>query len=307
MAAESRAGDALGETHRPIVVGLGEVLWDLLPSGRQLGGAPANCAFHADRLGAQGIIVSSVGADELGRELLERLGTLGLDTRYVSVGPEHPTGTVSVELDPKGGPQYVIHAPVAWDFIPFTPELAGLAERADAVCVGCLAQRSATSRQTIQRFLATTLPACLRVFDLNLRQHYYDREVIEQTLKRCQVLKLNEAEWPLLARLLDAPPGVPEGVEQLRRQWGLRLIARTSGEKGSELYSAEGVLRRAAPALRVVDTVGAGDAFTAALVIGLLRNESLEHVHESATQLAAYVCTQSGATPEHPTDATAHP
>ena len=287
------------KAHRPIVVGLGEVLWDLLPSGRQLGGAPANCAFHADRLGAQGTIVSSVGADELGRELLECLETLGLDTRYVCVEPGHPTGTVSVELDQQGGPRYVIHAPVEWDYIPFTPELAGLAERADAVCVGSLAQRSAVSQQTIQRFLAATAPACLRVFDLNLRQHFYDREVIEQTLKRCQVLKLNEAEWPLLARLLDAPPDVPAGVEQLRQQWGLRLIAWTRGGNGSELYSAENVSRRAAPVVRVVDTVGAGDAFTAALVMGLLRGDSLEGVHERATRLAAYVCTQSGATPEH--------
>ena len=172
------------QEQHPIVIGLGEVLWDLLPGGRQLGGAPANFAYHAKVLGAEAYVVSSVGDDALGRDILAQLDRLGLNRRFVSIDPGHPTGTVSVELDGQGKPNYVIHEDVAWDHIPSTPELTELAQRAEILCFGSLAQRCKVSRATVRACLAATVEHCLRIFDVNLRQHYYDNEVIEAGLRR---------------------------------------------------------------------------------------------------------------------------
>jgi fructokinase len=284
-----------------VLVGLGEVLWDLLPGGKQLGGAPANFAYHASALGGCGEIASCVGEDDLGREILRRLDELGVGRSAVAIDGEHPTGTVSVKLDEHGKPEYTIHENVAWDFIPATPELLTLARQADAVCFGSLAQRSATSRETIARFLAATREECLRVFDINLRQAYFSPEVIDQSLEASDVLKLNDDELPAVARLLGLPAGNEDDqAVELRRRFELRLVVLTRGAKGSTVYAPEGVSLCPPQPVRVVDTVGAGDAFTAAIAMGLLAGDDLDAVHRRAARVAAYVCSQRGATPTMP-------
>src|SRR5688572_24877390 len=207
---------------RPIVVGIGEVLWDMLPGGKQLGGAPANFAYHANALGAEGVVVSRVGDDEPGREILRRLESLWLDTTYVTIDREHPTGRVDVRLDERGVPDYVIHEGVAWDFLEADARLLDLAARADAVCFGTLAQRSSTSRDAARAFLRATRPQCLRVFDVNLRQEYFDEQTVRELIGLSSVLKLNDAELPVLSRLLgaeDAPgaAGVGRDGESVAR------------------------------------------------------------------------------------------
>lgn len=288
---------------RPIVVGLGEVLWDMLPSGKQLGGAPANFAYHAQALGAHGIIASCVGDDDLGAEILARLDALGVDRRHIQARSGTPTGTVSVALR-DGHPDYTIHENVAWDFIESTGDLQQLAARADAVCVGSLAQRSPVSHRTIRSILAVVPGQSLRIFDINLRQHYYSRDVVVQTLEQCNILKLNDEEWPIVAKLTGITETLPGGAEALRKRYELRLIAMTQGSRGSTLFTAEGVHRQPARKVEIADTVGAGDSFTAALVVGLLRGHALERVHRHASEVAAFVCTQHGATPRLPTELT---
>ncbi|HSI32235.1 MAG TPA: carbohydrate kinase, partial [Tepidisphaeraceae bacterium] len=255
---------------RPTVLALGEILWDLLPSGKQPGGAPANFAFHAGQLGADAVTVSAVGDDADGREILERLRALGLRTDLIAVDPHHPTGTVTVALDAAGVPSYTIHEGVAWDFVPETPALLELVARADCVCFGSLAQRSPATRATIRSALAATRPGCLRVFDINLRQHYFDRDVIEESLGRTTVLKLNDQELPVLGELLGM--GGEDLIGDLVGAFGLRLVAVTRGGRGAVLYGDDGAVvdHPGYPAEPMADTVGAGDAFTAVLAIGLL-------------------------------------
>ncbi len=282
------------------VVGIGEILWDLLPGGRQLGGAPANFVYHATVLGAAGAVVSCVGADALGREIGARLDALQLDRGRLAVDAAHPTGTVDVRLDSSGKPAYVIHERVAWDFIPWSAALRKLAGQTGAVCYGTLAQRSAVSRKTIRAFIAATPAACLRVFDVNLRQAFFSREIIRATLELSNVLKLSDEELPVVARLL----GTRGTDEQILRSWltryRLRLAALTRGARGSVVVTPDGVLERAGVAVRVADTVGAGDAFTAALAVGLLRGLDLARIQEAANRLASHVCSQPGATPAIP-------
>jgi fructokinase len=287
----------------PLVVGIGEILWDMLPAGRQLGGAPANFAYHAGALGARAAVVSRVGDDPPGRDILRRLDDLGLDRTHVSLDPDHPTGTVDVRLDPAGVPEYVIHENVAWDFLPFGAGLGVLAGRADAVCYGTLAQRSAASRDAISSFTAVTRPECLRVFDINLRQAYFSRELIEQGLARSHVLKLNDAELPVVCELLGV--GGSDPVEQARtlaHRYRLHLVALTRGPRGSLLVCRDGQVsdHPGSPVPTIADTVGAGDAFTAALVMGILANRDLDRMNAAANRLAAFVCTQPGATPPIP-------
>ena len=291
--------------HPYTIVGLGEILWDMLPGGKQLGGAPANFAYHANALGATGAVVSRVGDDEPGREILRRLDELGLNRRYVGVDPDHPTGRVNVRLDARGVPDYVIHQDVAWDFLANPgddPALAGLARRCDAVCFGSLAQRGAVSRRSIAAFLDATGPRCLRVFDVNLRQSYYDRDTIDASLRRSGVLKLNETELPDLGKLLGVAGEGPAAVEELFRRYPmLSLVALTAGDRGSALYAAAGeTSRHGGFPTEVADTVGAGDAFTAALVLGLLDDHDLGRINAFANRLASYVCSQPGATPPIP-------
>src|SRR2546427_8627530 len=278
---------------RPILVGTGEVLWDMLPGGRQLGGAPANFAYHASALGADGVVVSRVGNDDLGREIIRRLNALGLETRYVRRDADHPTGRVDVRLDADGVPEYVIHEPAAWDFITVDAELLDLARGADAVCFGTLAQRSPVSRDSIRSFLLATRPDCLRVFDVNLRQSYFDERTVRELMRLSNVLKLNDAELPVAARLLRIAGDTADVVRRLFAVYPLRAIALTRGPHGSVLYTRDRTFDH--PGYQgtvVVDTVGAGDAFTAALVLGLQKGEPLERINDFANRLAAYVCSQ---------------
>jgi len=289
-----------GPNHRPTIVGLGEVLWDLLPEGKQFGGAPANFAYHAKAMGADAHVVSAVGDDELGREILGRLDRLGLGRDCVAVDAEHPTGTVSVALDEHGKPDFTIHTGVAWDFIPDMPGLVELAGRTDAVCFGSLAQRSDVSRATIRRFLDATGDGCLRVFDINLRQHYFNAEVIAESLGRADVLKLNDDELPVVAELLSLPADEGRFMDAVLRQHELTLVALTKGANGSVLRSRDGTSAVPGTRVNVADTVGAGDAFTAAVVMGLLAGRELDAIHNRANDVAAYVCTRPGATPDLP-------
>lgn len=286
----------------PRCVGLGEVLWDELPAGRQPGGAPANFAYHAAALGARAEVVSRVGADAAGRELVARLAGLGLGTAGIEVDPVAPTGTVTVRCDAAGQPAYVIHENVAWDH--FAGEAAGrrAAAAADAICFGTLAQRGAVARASIRALVALARPGALRILDVNLRQHYHSRELIAGSLALANVLKLNETELPLLAELFALSGDEPAVVAALADRFALRAVAYTRGERGSVLF-ADGVLVEP-PGLpvRVADTVGAGDSFTAAFALGLLAGWPLATIGARATAVAAYVCSQPGATPPLPAE-----
>ena len=285
---------------RLIVIGLGEVLWDLLPSGKQFGGAPANFAYHAQALGARAYVVSCVGADPLGDEILSRLDALCLSRDCVAVDALHPTGTVSVELDGDGRPTYVLHENVAWDFLRPGPAMLGLAGAADAVCFGSLAQRSAVSRGAIRDFLAATRQDCLRIFDINLRQHYFDAETIAASLSSATILKLNDEELPVVAKLLSIDGTEEEMLDALCRRFDLRLIALTKGAQGALLFTPEERSAQPGLAVEVADTVGAGDAFTAALCMGTLAGLRLEVINAHANRVARFVCSQHGATPPMP-------
>jgi fructokinase len=288
----------------PLILALGEILWDLLPSGKHLGGAPANFAYHAAQLGARAITISAVGDDDLGREILELLRGLGLDASGIVVDANHFTGTVTVSLD-AGQPSYMIHDNVAWDFIRGGEALADLAGAADCVCFGSLAQRSPISRETIQGLLARTKPDALCIFDINLRQEYFDRATLHQSLERADVLKINDVELLDLARVFGhklSRETPSRFTREVLDAYGLDLIAVTRGAEGSVFHTPDGnVLEHPGYAPpRVADTVGAGDAFTAALAMGLLRSVPLEQVSDDANRLASYVCTQRGATPVIP-------
>jgi len=276
----------------PRVVGIGELLWDCYPGGRRLGGAPANFAYHATRLGCAGTLVSRVGDDALGREALAALDTQGVDRGAVQVDPSLPTGTVSVVLDPQGHPAYVIH-PGAWDALDWTPGLAQVAAGASVICFGTLASRGLRTLDAVTRFLDAAPPDCLRIFDVNLRQDPHGPERVRAFLGRCDVLKLNEDELPVVAAL-----GGADGAEGLRRRFGLKLVALTLGSRGSELHAGGPPLVEPGVPVEVVDTVGAGDAFTAALAAGLVQGLPLPDVHHRAARLSAYVCTQPGAMPD---------
>lgn len=283
---------------RPLILALGEILWDLLPDGKQVGGAPANFAHHAGELGADAHIVSAIGRDELGRELsgVLRSRNQALDTLFVV--NDRPTGTVSVHVDEAGQPSYTIHENVAWDYVPTAPLLLDLAKKADCICFGSLAQRSPTTRATIRQVLQLARPQSLRIFDINLRQHYYDRDTLADSLARATVLKINDQEWPTLFKLI-LPDRAPAAHHLFHLHPQLKLVALTRGSDGSVLYSASGTVfehQGHSPA-QVADTVGAGDAFTAALALGLLAHRPLQQVNDHANRVASYVCEHRGATP----------
>jgi fructokinase len=279
------------------VVGIGEVLWDLLPSGRQLGGAPANFAYHAAALGAQAWVVSRVGRDELGRELLRRLEQLGLPTDAVEIDPAAPTGTVTVEIAAGGQPQFTIHENVAWDHL--VGEAAGqrAVAAADAVCFGTLAQRSEVSRRSIRALVQAAPADSLRILDVNLRQDYYSRQIIEESLDLASVLKVNEIELARLAEMFGLPANERGQLAELARRFRLRAVACTRGAGGSLLLCEGRWSERPGESLTVADTVGAGDSFTAAVALGLLAGWPLDEVHRRASEVAAFVCTQPGGTP----------
>jgi len=286
----------------PLVIGIGELLWDLLPDGRQMGGAPANFAFHARTLGASSAIVSAVGDDRSGRDILEELGRRKLERGGIAVVSGAPTGTVTVVLDAGGIPRYTIHEGVAWDVIPWSAGLGELAAHADAVCFGSLAQRSPVSRATIGAFLDATRPDCLRVLDLNLRQSYFDRDLILSLLGRATVLKLNGEELGTVSRMLALPGSESQALAGLLEAYPLSLIALTKGPSGSRLFGPGVDIIHPGQPVETADTVGAGDAFTAALVTGMLRHKSWPEIGERANRIAGYVCSRNGAWPELPAE-----
>ena len=288
--------------NKPLVIGMGEALWDVLLEGRKIGGAPANFAFHAGQAGMDARVVSAVGRDALGEETLLTLQQKGLNTDAVA-RVDFPTGVVQVTLSEGGIPQYDICEGVAWDNIPFTPALDELARNAQAVCWGSLAQRSEVSRNCIYRFL-DAMPSeqgRLKVFDINLRQHFYSIDVIEASCQRANVLKINEEELVIVSELLRrGTPQVEQQCRLLMERFSLDMLVLTCGSNGSYIFTPVETSFRVTPLVQVADTVGAGDSFTATLVADLLKGEPVGVAHEHAVQLAAYVCTQQGAMAEWP-------
>ena len=289
----------------PYVVGLGEALWDVLPEGKKLGGAPANFAFHAAQFGRRAIAVSAVGEDNLGRETLEEFRKKNLNVLMPRV--PYATGTVQVTVDEQGIPTYDIKENVAWDNIPFTPEIEDVAKRCEAVCWGSLAQRNVVSRQTIQKFL-DAMPSDgnrLRIFDINLRQNFYTPEVIRDSLQRCNILKINDEELVTISRLFGYP-----GLDIRNKCWlllgkyNLRMLVLTCGVNGSYVFTPGHVSYQPTPKVEVADTVGAGDSFTGSFCASLLRGRSVAEAHEIAVRVSAYVCTQKGAMPRLPEELT---
>jgi fructokinase len=279
---------------KKVIVGIGEILWDMLPSGKALGGAPANFAYHAMRLGEEGWAVSAVGDDALGREILDIVASKKL--KNLIALSDKPTGTVEVELDSRGVPSYNIMEDVAWDNIPFTPEMEELAKRADAVCYGSLVQRM-KSRESVLRFVRAMRPEALKVFDINLRQHYYDREILEESLKLADILKINDEEIRIVAGMFGLGDDDAAACRSLIADYGLKLVILTRGAEGSEVVTADEVIPQAVGHVDVVDTVGAGDAFTAAFVVAYLRGDPLADAQKLATETASYVCSRKGAMP----------
>ena len=280
---------------KKIIVGIGEILWDMLPSGKALGGAPANFAYHAGRLGEEGWAVSAVGDDALGHEILELVASKGLHSMIAVT--DKPTGTVQVELDDRGVPAYSIMEDVAWDNIPFTPEMEELAKRADAVCFGSLVQRM-NSRSSVMRFIRAMRPDALKVFDINLRQHYYSCEVIVESLMLADILKINDEEIRIVAGMLGLSDDAVTACRELIGNFGLRLVILTKGPEGSEVITADKVIPQGVDDVEIVDTVGAGDSFTAAFTVAYLRGDTLAEAQRLASATASYVCSRKGAMPE---------
>jgi fructokinase len=279
------------------IVGLGELLWDLLPAGKQLGGAPANFAYITNLLGDKGVPASRVGNDSLGDEALQRLTQLGVSAEFVQRDALHPTGSVKVEID-RGQPRFEILQPVAWDFLDWSQPWQLLATEADAVCFGSLAQRSAQSQSTIRSFLRATRPQAVRVFDVNLRQNFYSRQVLAESMRLATIAKLNHEELPKIMHLFEiASHGERDSAQRLLSMHDLKLVCITRGDCGSLLISATECSEHAGIKVKVADTVGAGDAFTAAMVHGYLRGSSLGQINETANRVGAWVASQRGAMP----------
>lgn len=279
------------------IVGIGELLWDLLPGGRQLGGAPANFAYHTAALGAEGSLVSRVGNDEPGREALEHLKKSGVRIDGIEVDQTLPTGTVQVEVAADGQPHYEICENVAWDELRGESAARRAVGEADAVCFGSLAQRSERSRRTIQSLVASASPEALRILDVNLRQTYFSKQLVEESLALANVLKVNETELPKLAGMLGLTGDEREQIQQLAGRHALQVIAYTRGGSGSLLFRDGSWSDHPGIRREVVDTVGAGDSFTSAMTLGLLSGWGLDQINDSANRVAAYVCICAGAMP----------
>jgi fructokinase len=285
--------------HSALMVGLGEVLWDLLPTGKVLGGAPANFAYMANLLGNRGVVASSIGDDELGREAHQVLQGLTLGTEYLQHDNRHTTGTAQVSIAEDGQPTFTIQESVAWDFLLWTEVWRELSAHADVVCFGSLAQRSPVSAGTIDRFLRNASGNAIRVFDVNLRQSYYSAKILDRSLKHADIVKLNDQELPHVAVVLGLELGnEKELARQLLDKYCLKLVCVTRGAKGSLLVSKDQEAEHKGFRVKVADTVGAGDAFTACMAHHFLRGKSLEEISESANRFASWVASQVGATPK---------
>lgn len=282
------------------VVGLGEVLWDLLPSGPQLGGAPTNFAYQAGALGANASVITRVGSDILGRQVIQRFGKLGLPPDIVQTDLSRPTGTVSVTLSPNGLAHYAFAEDVAWEYLEATPLALQTVRGAHAVCFGTLGQRSATSRKAIQRLIAAAPVDALRIFDINLRLGFYSREIIEESMHLSNVLKMNDVELDVLTTMFSLQGSERQRIEWLVCTFGLNVVVLTRGPLGSVILQDRQWSEIRPPCVPVTDTVGAGDAFAAALTMGLLCGKNLDETHAMADEMARYVCSQSGGTPPMP-------
>lgn len=278
-------------------VGLGEVLFDVFPSGSQLGGAPANFAYHAGQHGLRSIAVSALGNDAYGDEAIRQLEEKHLD--YLLPRVNYPTGTVQVELDDQGVPTYEIKTGVAWDNIPFTDAVSQVANQACAVCWGSLAQRNVVSRETIYKFLDNTPKDCLKIFDINLRQNFYTKDVICESMKRCNILKINDEELIQIGRMFGYP-----GLDIENKCWlilgkyNLDMLVLTCGVNGSYVFTPGCVSYQETPRVEVADTVGAGDSFTGSFCAAILSGKTVREAHKLAVEVSAYVCTQNGAMPD---------
>jgi len=295
------------------IVGIGEVLFDCLPDGKKLGGAPANFAYHVSQFGLNGLAISAIGNDADGQEIVSLLNEQGAQHHLETV--DYPTGTVQVTLSGNGIPQYDICLGVAYDNIPWTPALEEIAKDTRAVCFGSLAQRTAVSRATIQKFL-DTMPklGTLRVFDINLRQNWYSKEIIEESLNRCNVLKINDEELIIISKLLDLgeiknvdpceqllqPVVFEDQVHDLIRIYDLEMVVLTCGAFGSYVLTADTMSFQATPKVTVADTVGAGDSFTGSFCAAILAGKPIAVAHKIGVEVSAYVCTQHGAMPAYP-------
>ena len=286
--------------HQPIAVGLGELLWDMLPEGRQIGGAPFNFARHCNQLGLEGFPVSQIGIDELGNETVSLLKDWGITPDFVSRDPQHETGTVNIRLDNQGKPNYEIRDDAAWDFIQHNLLLEQLAPKVDIVCFGTLAQRSDASRSTIYSFLDRMSSDAIKLFDVNLRQHFYSIGSIKASLERASILKLSDEELPVLKNAFSLSGSVEVQLSELKNRFELKLIAYTRGAEGSLLIDGSGTDDHPGTTITTIDTIGAGDSFSATLCAGLLQGLTLAPLNENANQVAAYVCSQRGATPALP-------
>lgn len=289
-----------------IVVGMGEALWDVLPEGKKIGGAPANFAYHVSQFGLPSCVVSAIGNDALGKEIIENFTSKGLDQLIAEV--PYPTGTVQVEIDQTGIPLYDIKENVAWDNIPYTEHLDALAKRTKAVCFGSLAQRNVVSRNTINHFL-DTMPKdddSLIVFDVNLRQGFYNKEILCKSMQNCNILKINDEELITVSRMFGYP-----GIDLQDKCWillgkyNLKMLILTCGINGSYVFTPGNVSFQSTPKVEVADTVGAGDSFTAAFIASILKGKSVTEAHSIAVKTSAYVCTQKGAMPILPPEYTA--
>ena len=289
-----------------IIVGMGEALWDILPEGKKIGGAPANFAYHVSQFGLPSCVVSAVGNDSLGKEVVDKLASKGLN-HHINEVP-YPTGTVQVEIDQAGIPQYDIKENVAWDNIPYTASLRELAQNTRAFCFGSLAQRNVVSRETIQSYL-DAMPQTddtLVVFDVNLRQGFYSKEILCTSMQRCNILKINDEELVTVSRMFGYP-----GIDLQDKCWillgkyNLRMLILTCGINGSYVFTPGHVSFQPTPSVEVADTVGAGDSFTAAFIASLLRGKSVAEAHKVAVETSAFVCTKNGAMPILPPEITA--
>ena len=287
-------------SQRSVVVGLGEILWDVFPDGPRFGGAPANFACHVAALGGAAEMVSAVGRDELGDRAVTELHNRRVGTGHVHRHERRPTGTVTVSLDGDGHASYEFASDTAWDALPWSDDLARLAERTSAVSFGTLGQRSEDSRETVRRFVAATPSTALRIFDVNLRPPFVSDPVILDSAAMANVLKLNDEELPALATLCELTGSDVEIMRKLADRFALEAVALTRGAGGAVLLRDGQVSQQPGVETRVVDTVGAGDAYTAVLALGLLDGHDLDAINRRACQVAAFVCSQSGATPQLP-------
>lgn len=284
------------EGNKPIVVGIGELLWDVLPTGKKAGGAPINFVYHATQLGAEGYAISAVGKDELGEEIVQELDNNHIAHCIESV--DYPTGTVEVTLE-KGIPTYNIIENVAWDHIPVSSKAIEIVKEAKAICFGTLAQRNMDSRKALTELLSYAPEDALRFFDINIRQNYYSKELILDLLEKANILKINDEELEMLRPMMGLGGDYEVCCKALLEKYGLKYVILTAGSKFSAIYSTDENSVIGTPKVAVADTVGAGDSFSGAFVYSILAGKSLKEAHRKAVNTAAFVCSKEGAWPEY--------